>query len=252
MFSVSRRDQVRQGLLDRARQDDRLVAAAVTGSRAEGREDRWSDIDLYLGVRDGVAVDPVVADWSAFCHDRLGAVHHFVLRTGNAAYRAFLLDDGLQVDLGFTPAAGFGPVGDGAFAVVFGRAGPRRPTPPDVDFLMGMAWHHLLHARASIERGELWRAEHWISAARDVALSLASIRHGLAHTYARGADALPEAVTAPVHGTLLRELTPAEATRALTAVTDVVLRELSCTEREVAARLAAPLAALLADLRARP
>ena len=101
-----------------------------------------------------------------------------------------------------------------------------------------MAWHHVLHARASIERGELWRAEHWISAARDVVLSLASVRHGLPHTYARGADALPGEVTAPLHGTLLRALNPAEARRALDAVTDVVLRELSHAAPDVAASLA--------------
>lgn len=237
MFSVRRRDELRAQLLQRAGDDERIVAAALTGSRAEGREDRWSDIDLYFGVRDGEPLDAVVEDWSAHLHDELGAVHHFRLASGPAVYRAFVFDDGLQVDLGFVPAPQFGPAGQGAFDVVFGTAGPRRAMPPDLDFLVGMVWHHVLHARAAIERGSLWRAEYWITSLRDVVLTLASIRHGLPNSYARGADALPREITAAVQDTLVRELTTWELRRALVAATDVALHELVLAAPEVADRL---------------
>src|SRR3954466_9255725 len=90
-------------MLRRARDDDRLRGAAGTGAGAEGREDAWSDIDLFFGVRAGVPVAAVIDEWSGHCYARLGAVHHFVLDSGAATYRAFLLSDGLQVDLGFAP-----------------------------------------------------------------------------------------------------------------------------------------------------
>lgn len=232
---------MRRQLLERAEDEDRIVAAAVTGSRAEGREDRWSDIDLYFGVRDGVPLDAVVEDWSAHLHGELGAVHHFRLISGPAVYRAFVFDDGLAVDLGFVPAAHFGPAGEGAFDVVFGTAGPRRAIPPDVGLLVGMIWHHVLHARAAIERGTPWRAEYWIASLRDVVLTLASIRHGLPHSYARGADALPQEITAGVQETLVRELTTGELSRALAAATEVALQELPFAAPEVADRLRAVL-----------
>lgn len=237
MFSVARREELRRRLLQRAGDDERIVAAAVTGSRAEGREDRWSDIDLYFGVRDGEPLDAVVEDWSAHLHGELGAVHHFRLASGPAVYRAFVFDDGLQVDIGFVPAAQFGPAGEGAFDVVFGTSGPRRPMPPDVDFLVGMVWHHVLHARAAIERGTLWRAEYWITSLRDVVLTLASIRHGLPHSYARGADALPREITAAGQDTLVRELTAAELSRALEAATDMASTEMSFVAPRAAGRL---------------
>jgi predicted nucleotidyltransferase len=237
VFSLPHREKLRQLLVGRAEADDRLVAAAVTGSRAEGREDRWSDIDLYLGVRDDVPVAEVLEDWSAFIYEHLDALHHFDLTSAIARYRAFVLGDGLEVDLGFAPAADFGPVGDGQFDVLFGAAGPRRPAPPNTDYLVGMVWHHVLHARAAIERGTLWRAEHWITSTRDVLLSLASIRHGLPHTYARGADALPAEVLDPVHATLVRELTVAEVVRALRAVTRIAVTELAYANPDVATRL---------------
>lgn len=49
MFSVPRRDRLREQLLARAADDERLVAAAVTGSHAEGTETagRTSTYSLY-------------------------------------------------------------------------------------------------------------------------------------------------------------------------------------------------------------
>ena len=69
-----------------------------------------------------------------------GAVHHFDLVAHGARCRTVLLGNGLQVDLGFAAGAGFALTGQGAFDVVFGSAGPRREAPPDVPFLLGMAW----------------------------------------------------------------------------------------------------------------
>jgi hypothetical protein len=40
--------------------------------------------------------------------------------------------------------------------------------------LVGYTWHHIRHARACIDRGRSWQAEHWISGIRDNVLTLAS------------------------------------------------------------------------------
>ncbi|MBN6056804.1 hypothetical protein JYK22_33060, partial [Nonomuraea sp. RK-328] len=211
----ARRDEVRALLLERARRDERIVAAALTGSAASGAEDSWSDVDLFLGVADGVPVEDAVRAWSAYVHGELGALHHFDLRGGQAVYRAFLLPGPLEVDLGFAPAPAFGPVGDGAFRVVFGEAVARRPSAADPGHVVGLAWHHVLHARISIERGRPWQAEHWISGVRDHVLTLACLRLGLPAAYAKGADRLPAQVTEPLREALVRDLTPEELRRAL-------------------------------------
>jgi hypothetical protein len=236
VFDPEERERLRRRLLDRAEADPRLAAAAVTGSRAEGREDRWSDIDLFFGVQGPVGT--ALEEWTAFAYRELAAVHHFELRSGPATYRAFLLPDALQLDLGFTPVASFGPAGDGAFDLVFGSAGPRQPRPPDVDFLVGMGWHHVVHARSAIERGRPWRAEYWLSSLRDVVLGLASVRHGRPHSYARSADDLPEEVTAALRRTLVADLEPATLTAALTAGTAALLVELRHVDDRLADRLA--------------
>ncbi|MER5183511.1 nucleotidyltransferase domain-containing protein [Streptomyces sp. NPDC002896] len=230
MFTVEGRQQVRNLLLERARRDERIAGAALTGSAARGTEDQWSDIDLFLGVAAGHSVEDTLRDWSAFIHEELGAVHHFDLHAGPAVYRAFLLGgDLLEIDLGFTPAAAFGPLGDGAFRVVFGTPVERHPAAAGAQqrrHLTGLAWHHVLHARVCIERGALWQAEYWISGIRDQVLALACLRLGLPTAYAKGADRLPSDVTRPLREALVRSLDAEDLTRALQAATRSLLSEL--------------------------
>lgn len=130
---------------------------ARTGSTAGGVDDRWSDIDFFLGIRAGTPVLDVLAGWSSWVYAQLGAVHHFDLHAGPATYRAFLLRDGLEVDLGMTPQDHFGPTGDGAFDVVFGEAGPRQRHERDTGYLIGLGWHHAMHAGAAIAAQTLGR-----------------------------------------------------------------------------------------------
>jgi hypothetical protein len=235
MFTVQRRDQVHAELLARARADKRVVGAARTGSAARGAEDRWSDIDLLLGVR--ADIDAVISDWSTVLYSEYRAVHHFDLPAGPTTYRAFLLPDGLEVDLGFAPATRFGPVGDGAFDVVFGEPVERRPSRTDTDQLVGLGWHHALHARVAIERDRPWAAEHWISALRDHVLTLACVRHGLPSSYAKGAHDLPGLELAALDAALVRGLDRTELTRARAAAVRAYLAELRHIDPDLTARI---------------
>lgn len=239
---TNRRDVVRARLLERARADTRVTGAAITGSAAAGREDRWSDIDLFFGVTDVAAV---LADFTRHLYDELGALSHFDLTAGAAAYRGFLLENALEVDLGFTPAEEFRSYGEAPFRVVFGR--PSAPGPAhrvDLDQLAGRIWHHVLHARSSIERGRPWLAEYWISQARFHTLTLAADRHGLDTAYAKGADSLPEPLKASLQAGLVRDLDRRELFRALEAVTAAALTELRLHSEATADRLEETLLAL--------
>ena len=239
---TDRRDAVRAQLLELARTDDRVTGAAITGSAAAGREDRWSDVDLFFGV---TAVPEVLADFSGYLYEELGALHHFDLAAGPAAYRGFLLPGLLEVDLGFSPTSEFRSYGAAPFAVVFGDPVPPSPAHgADVDQLAGLIWHHVLHARSSIERGRPWLAEYWISQARFHTLTLAADRCGLDTAYAKGADSLPEPVKASLGAALVRALDPPELSRALQAVTTAALTELRQHDEATAERLREPLLAL--------
>lgn len=235
MFTVEERERVRARLLELARADDGITAAAVTGSEATGESDRWSDVDLAFAVRGDLA--RAIERWTDRLHGDLGALHHWDLPFGATVYRVFLLPSGLEVDLAFCPEAEFGARGP-AWRTVFGAGGGVvPPPPPERDGLVGLAWHHVLHARACIERGRPWQAVHWLAGAREQVLALACLRLGQPVRHARGADRLPAEATHALRATLVASLDEAELRRAVAAAAAALLVELERWDAELAARL---------------
>ncbi|MET7483077.1 hypothetical protein [Streptomyces sp. NPDC005538] len=236
MFTPEERDRIRARLLAHAEADESIVGLAFTGSHATGTGDRWSDTDIVLAVRG--TVSDTVNRWTAWFYDEFDARHHWDLGVGGASVvRVFLLPGWVELDITFAPEPEFGARGP-QWRTVFGtpRAREHFP-PPDRDTLIGFAWHHALHARICIERARWWQAEHWISALRDQAISLACLRLDLPTAYAKGAHLLPNEVTAPLDATLVRSLTEGELRRALAATVAVVTAELDRSDPELAARL---------------
>jgi predicted nucleotidyltransferase len=234
-ITEEQRDRLRQCLLGLAEADAAIRGAAVTGSQAGGGGDEWSDIDLAFAV-DG-PVEPAMDRWTDLLYRDFGAVHHWDLPAGTTIYRVFLLPGWLEVDIAFVPQAEFGPLGT-HWRTVFGTAVTLDPpASPDVRTLAGRGWHHALHARACIARGSRWQAEYWISAVRDLVVTLACLRLGYPASYAKGAHLLPAEVTAPLEEALVGSLDPAELHRALAAAVGSLAAELDRTDRALAARL---------------
>jgi hypothetical protein len=242
MFSTEERARIRDQLLKRAEADDAIVGAAYTGSLGTGAGDRWSDTDLVLAVRGELA--PTLNRWTDWLYQEHKAQHHWDLPVGPKLIRVFLLPGWLELDLTFAPEADFAPRGL-QWRTIFGQAQPLDPYPPtDRDLLAGLLWHHALHARICLARRRWWQAEHWISAMRDHVITMACARLGLPAANAKGADLLPDALTAPLQATLVRELTETELRRALTATITVATDEIARSDPALAARLGPMLAEL--------
>jgi hypothetical protein len=238
VFTVEQRDALRERLLRLADEDDRVVAGAAVGSLAVDGGDRFSDLDLTFGIADDVSVADVLDDWTRSLIDELDAVHLADLERHPTIYRVFLLPEALQFDLSLTPAAGFRPAGP-RFRLLFGEIAaeqpesstPRAPgglfipTPAVAEDLFGWGVIYALHARACIERGRIWQAEHYVGALRDHALSLACLRQGLVAVQARGYDDLPAETLAGFEATHVGALEPAALRAALAASVCVLMRE---------------------------
>jgi hypothetical protein len=237
MFTPEQRDHVRDRILDLARTDPRVTAGALTGSSAVGAEDEWSDIDIAFGIADGISPEAVLDDWTEVFTREFGALHHWDLRSGSSIYRVFLLPTGMEVDVAVTPQQEFGARGP-RFRTLFGTTRQLEPaTQPAAHYLIGLSWHHVLHARSSIERGKPWRAEYWISGVRDHALALACLRLGEETAYGRGVDRLPATVTGPLADALVRSLDETELRRALAVATACLISELEAWDAALCARL---------------
>ncbi len=173
------------------------------GSLAVDAGDRFSDVDLTFGIADHARLAHVLEDWTRSLIDEFGAVRLVDLERGPTTYRVFLLPDSLQLDLSMTPAARFRPAGP-RFRLLFGETAAadseeRSPppagslfidTPVIAEEIFGWGVIYALHARACIERGRVWQAEHYVGAVRDHALSLACLREGLPPSQGRTFDDL--------------------------------------------------------------
>jgi hypothetical protein len=232
VFTVEQRDALREHVLRIAEGDERVVAGAAVGSLAvDGGGDRFSDLDLTFGVADQVPVRAVLDDWTRALVDDLGAVHLVDLERAPTIYRVFLLPDALQFDLSMTPAAVFRPGGP-RFRLLFGETAAEEakaaatppaaggvfiPTPAVDGDLFGWGVIYALHARACIERGRVWQAEHYVGAVRDHALSLICLLQGLPAVQARGYDDLPRETLARYDATHVGATEPAALRTALAA-----------------------------------
>jgi hypothetical protein len=257
VFTVEQRDALREHVLRLAEQDERVVAGAAIGSLAVGAGDRFSDLDITFGIADHVPVRDVLNDWTRILIDDLDALLLAELERGATTYRVFLLPDALQFDLSMTPAVQFRPAGP-RFRLLFGKTATGEfeggappvagdlfiPTPPVADDLFGWGVIYALHARACIERGRVWQAEHYVGAVRDHALSLACLRHGLPAVQARGYDDLPAEILARFDAAHVGEVEP----RALRASLAVSVLALMCAGAEARLPHAATVAQRLAEL----
>ena len=238
VFTVEQRDALRERLLRLAEDDERVVAGAAVGSLAVDAGDRFSDLDLTFGIADHVPVVEVLDDWTRTLIGERDAVHLADLERGPTIYRVFLLPDALQFDLSMTPAARFRPAGP-RFRLLFGEtaAGDSEvptaqvagdlfiPTPSVAHDVFGWGVIYALHARACIERGRLWQAEHYVGAVRDHALSLACLRQGLPAAQARGYDDLSAETLARFEDAHIGAVEPGALRAALAASVLALMRE---------------------------
>jgi hypothetical protein len=237
VFTVEQRDALLVRMLQLAKEDKRVVAGAAVGSLAVGSGDRFSDLDLTFGIADGTPVGQVLEDWTRTLSEELDAVQLADLEAGPTIYRVFLLPDALQFDLSMTPAAEFRPAGP-KFQLLFGETAAdepevrRRPpgslfipTPSVAGDIFGWGVIYALHARACIERGRVWQAEHYVDAVRDHALSLACLQRGLPAVQARGYDDLPLGTLAGFERTHVGSVEPDALRSALAAAAYALLNE---------------------------
>lgn len=237
MFTSEDRDRLRSELLEYAANDRRIGGAAITGSAAAAREDRWSDIDIAVGVSDAAELQSVLSDWTAYLYNQHLALHHFDLKSGMWIYRVFLLPSTLQVDIAFVPSVEFRALAP-TFRIVLGEANePRHAPPPRSTDIIGLAWLYALHARSSIARRNFWQAEYMISGVRDNALALACACRGLPAVHGRGLHLLPNEVTSQFEASFVRHLDGAELSRAFGVVIQGLLAEIRFADKSLAGRL---------------
>ena len=165
MFTPQQRQAVRDVARSRAlAMTMPVTAAALVGSAATGREDRWSDIDLMVRLAPGLA--------ALRGRRRLDRVDVRRARGGDPSRRVDLgsgavpgvpdprLAPGGRLSSG--PTATSSERGPTGFELLHGETNPPRllAVRPTHENLVGEAWLYALHVRSALARGRTWQADH--------------------------------------------------------------------------------------------
>jgi predicted nucleotidyltransferase len=221
LYTPEEREDSAELLLGLLRKDERVERAELSGSGTTGYADRWSDVDLLVTVTAGADQHEVADSWIPRVYDALPVVHHFAVAFGEHHVRGFMLENLLEVDLGFEPAVAEEGEWPG----------------PDAESEAGFGWHDVLHAGVAIARGRPWRAQYYIGLLRWRTLTLATDRLGLDFSEYKGVDDLPADLRAALEDALPRSLALDELARAARSATTVFLGELRMQRPELADRL---------------
>lgn len=174
-----------QGFIDRfvgvCQADDRVVAALLVGSRADGTADGHSDLDLHVITSDlaHAAFMASRTDFARALGDPLFLEDFEIPRMAFAIYA-----DGTELELTIVPVADLNLSGPYRVlldkAGVIGPAAARPPAPPAVDLetirrQVNWFWHDLSHFIAATGRGQLWWAYGQLDDLRRYCLNLARL-----------------------------------------------------------------------------
>jgi hypothetical protein len=247
VFTPDSRERLRDELVVAARRDPNLCGAAHTGSVAESRLDRWSDIDLALCLKPSASYEQVIAEWTGRLYQRHDTVAHVDVMRGTTLFRVFLLRNTLQVDIAFWRAEDFGAIGPN-FRLIFSRESDAKPPRPEAQSnpqsLVGMAWLYALHVRSSLARGRVLQTDYMLSGMRNHVFELTCLRCGVIAKQGRGLDDLPQSERDMAATCIPQSLDPSELKRSFQHTMDALLREI----RHLDAELARALAGVLNDI----
>jgi predicted nucleotidyltransferase len=237
-FTISERTQVYERVLAIAKADSRVTGGAVVGSFASNNEDELSDIDITFGIKSGIEVAQVLQEWTELLNADFNIIDFFDIKFSTSIYRVFLFHNCLELDLSVVPENDYGAITPN-FRLLFGKANkPKIPSKPDVEHLIGLGWHHVLHANSAICRSKPWQAEYWISALRDHIISMKCIRLGLPSVYAKGADSISNQEIRGMESTFIKSLDLSELTVTLIAITQFLISEIQHHDEKLANKLA--------------
>lgn len=173
--------EVKQGIVEAARRDPRIVGVVDYGATSEGRGDEWSDLDIALFLRDD-DLDAFEANWVGWASQfgtlllaYIGGVGHpwavydarpVPLRADLAFRRESAVEDILTWPTAPTSveAMVWYDATGGKLTACVGQIVGQSLAPPDLhgtfDQVCGDFWYYLLRTSARLWRGELWAARY--------------------------------------------------------------------------------------------
>lgn len=245
LFTIDERTDIRDELIAQARSDSQVIGAALVGSAARGREDRWSDIDLALQLAPDAGAAEAAERWTKLIMDRHPVADTMdMFGPDNTLFRVILLESSLQIDLSFWSHHAFRATAEG-FQLIFGTPGaPTGFVGPSAERLIHMGWLYALHVRSAVARCRTWQAIMMLDDLRNQLVGLISLRNGLPAYHGRGVDDLPPESIARLEKSRARSTSSVELTRSARELLQLYVNEIGLHDHAKADTLARVVAIL--------
>jgi predicted nucleotidyltransferase len=174
-------------------EDDRVIAAYLSGSYASGTADEYSDLDLALITTD--------EDFDEFCAHR----EDFMRRLGEPLYLEdfgspftvhYILEEEVEGELNIGRVSQFEQITIGSYQVLLDKRdilrgavfhGVHPQLSEQTEKLRGLLtgfWHEWLHFTTAVGRGQVWWAQGQLEELRGYCLSLARLSGNFLDEYA--------------------------------------------------------------------
>jgi len=229
-YSPLERQQFLELLHNQLSQDPRILGAVLVGSSAVGFADRFSDIDIYGVVTDGLDAKSVFEDWVAKIRSLRPVISNFTSQPSPDVWLAgFLFEDYLELDISFQEANKLNALKQ-KWQVMFDRSGEledrmkasweNRPVSPITEryiFLLNDIWYYIVHTVVCSVRGHAIRAAYYLNYVRDFCVRLAGLLENVETSESRQVHLLPAEFKDELEKTLISSFEQTEMQRALMA-----------------------------------
>ncbi len=167
--------------------DDRILAAWLVGSLAQRTGDRFSDIDLYVVVRDAY-YDAVFSERETLARRFGDVLSTFEVEWPNCQMLGVILKNGIEIDLCYCRLDQCGIFKPNCrYRILFDRSGQleerlRKPVIyeddpiEDIRDKINSSNYHFLHAIHSLARNDLWVAIYHVQQLRTILIDLLARR----------------------------------------------------------------------------
>jgi len=236
-FSPLERQQFLEKLHNALSQDPRILGAVLVGSAAVGFADRFSDIDIYGVVADGVDAKSVFEDWIAKIRSLRPVIRNFSSQPSPDVWLAgFLFEDYLELDISFQTAKRLNARKE-KWQVLFDRSGEledrmkasweNREVSSITErytFLLNDIWYYIVHTVVCSVRGHSIRAAYYLNFVRDFCVKLAGLLESVETNESRQAHLLSSDFKDELERTLIKSFEQAELQQAVLAGYELFFR----------------------------
>ena len=172
--------------VEACRSDDRVLAALLVGSYVKGRNDEYSDLDLYM-ITEDEAYDGVVRERDSFV--RVLGEPAFMEDFDLPGILFLIFPDGAEVEISYLPESQLSQVFNEPNQVLLdkknitaGVVSCRRETNQDAQKeklrrLVYWFWHNFSHFVTALARNQLWWAQGQLDELRAQCVGLARLRN---------------------------------------------------------------------------